>query len=385
MRQAFREPDKTKSNHVCILSKDCTATTRTMAAPEPVDHLLNHYVTVTTNVLQTLADASNQTNDDYLIWTLLREELHRATQIHDDLHVASALFHAEAGDFRRTNVILDEEQHARSLCVQVQAKYEVHLQALNIQIVAPAHHNAQDGTNSQLPVFQPNPRQLTTIVDAAHEIGFSSDASSGISDDTPTSSEDGDNTSSALEADTTSGEVQCLGCTDSCHPDQAVSAACGHSYCATCATSFIKAAMSDRSIFPPTCCDKELLDVDQAKWFMTRDDSIRFDQISAEYYTIDPLYCAAPDCAAFLPGYEKQVICDGCGTTTCRDCGKHDHTGLCAVEEDLGTQQLRATAQAKGWKRCIGCTAMVERTTGCNQMTYVALLVHPTSEFLVWD
>jgi hypothetical protein len=98
----------------------------------------------------------------------------------------------------------------------------------------------------------------------------------------------------------------------------------------------------------------------------------RYDRMTLERATPNPVYCANIVCGQFIPPAQYRgpdsAVCEICGYLTCRLCRNYGHGGG-ACPEDVQMQQAEALAAANGWRRCPNCREMVEREHGCNHMT----------------
>jgi hypothetical protein len=89
-----------------------------------------------------------------------------------------------------------------------------------------------------------------------------------------------------------------------------------------------------------------------------------------ERATPNPIYCAKPGCAAFIPPSNLKgpmATCGKCGFVSCSLCKNPEHKGVCPPDQ-LGLK-LMNLADNKSWIQCTRCKAVVERDEGCLHMT----------------
>lgn len=109
-----------------------------------------------------------------------------------------------------------------------------------------------------------------------------------------------------------------------------------------------------------------------ARRFLSSDLAAKTEQKAIELSTPDRVYCSNTKCGAFIvPGridwYYFKAACTYCGQETCALCKQQDHKDPCP--KDRETEQVMELAEEEGWKRCAGCSAVIELQTGCNHMT----------------
>ncbi|KAI5797769.1 hypothetical protein EDC01DRAFT_613938 [Geopyxis carbonaria] len=145
--------------------------------------------------------------------------------------------------------------------------------------------------------------------------------------------------------------------------------ACKHNYCRDCVTSKFSMRAPQSPVPPFTCC-KQRVTLPHVGNFDAKFTKA-YSHLLLEKSTKNPLYCAQPSCAAFIPDSQiqggEEGVCLECKKRTCRHCKLESHHGVCA--EDKEGLRLKELAKTKGWKECPGCKSMVERTVGCLHMT----------------
>jgi len=181
-------------------------------------------------------------------------------------------------------------------------------------------------------------------------------------------------------SDTTS--PQCVACGDPIHVlgggGAVVALACTHTYDAGCMLDMFLANLSSQ-VFPPLCC-KTPIPLALVRPHVSADVYTMMQEKAHELSTADRLYCANPACSRFLGPRRRTSdatsrrdgadafaeTCPACSTKTCARCGGPGHrydTKRCKV--DNGLKKALLLGQARGWQRCPGCRAVVERSTGC--------------------
>ncbi len=169
------------------------------------------------------------------------------------------------------------------------------------------------------------------------------------------------------------GLETCCACGDDVLPAKIHRLQCDHLYCHDCLRQYFMKAMSDKSIFPPKCCDGPIpLAFVQAKLSLYELDQFR--KAEVEFSTTDRTYCSNADCRQFIPPSDilgDLAYCSSCGTSTCSMC-KNGH-GSDDCPADTALQGTLALAKRKGWPRCRACGALVELIAGCNHISYVCL------------
>lgn len=185
--------------------------------------------------------------------------------------------------------------------------------------------------------------------------------------------------SSAAIAPTTKDKprtLSCVVCTEDIIKSATLTLACGDVYCVDCLRGHLLSCCNDQTMFPPRCC-KQQIPEDTIMGVLTDEgERARFALARIESETADKTYCSGVDCGRFVPPEKverasNRADCTACGTQTCTLCkGQFHPRGECA--QDMALQQLLDTAGTEGWRRCPGCRAVVELSTGCNHMTWVS-------------
>lgn len=147
---------------------------------------------------------------------------------------------------------------------------------------------------------------------------------------------------------------------------------CGCWMCARCLRACIRAGLRPGG-WPPRCCEPlHLESVERAG----RPGLLRlYRQIREENETPGNarVYCARPECAAFIPPAGLHVRgdemrCPACGEGTCRLCRNPVHPGRpCRVEDE--DEMLMDIMDLNGLSSCPQCRRVVELRDGCNHIT----------------
>jgi len=170
------------------------------------------------------------------------------------------------------------------------------------------------------------------------------------------------------------GLETCCVCGDDFLPIKIHRLQCDHLYCHDCLRQYFVKAMSDKSIFPPKCCDGPIpLASVQAE--LSPHEMDHFKKAEVEFSTTDRTYCSNAYCRQFVPPIDilgNLAYCSSCGTSTCVMCND-DHLGIDDCPADVALQDTLALAKSKGWPRCYMCGVLVELRSGCNHITYVCL------------
>jgi hypothetical protein len=168
--------------------------------------------------------------------------------------------------------------------------------------------------------------------------------------------------------------LTCTGCESLFTEYQSFKAPCDrHYYCRECLANFFEYTIGDESLYPPKCCDREIL-FDNVKTLLDDKLVARYADKKIEYDT-EPTkrtYCCGDNCKTFIPetSIEDEVAtCSDCGKRTCTICKEAAHRGDCPKDED--TQSLLELADNEGWQRCYNtkCHRVVALTIGCNHIT----------------
>ncbi|CAD0098096.1 unnamed protein product [Aureobasidium mustum] len=113
---------------------------------------------------------------------------------------------------------------------------------------------------------------------------------------------------------------ECTSCEDSFLAKDLITTPCGHCYCGSCLNMVFKAAVSDESLYPPSCCDQTPIPIEHAKRFLDRGFETTFEKKGVEFNTLDRTYCSDPECSTFIPPNSirsETAYCWDCGQATC--------------------------------------------------------------------
>ncbi|KAI9778049.1 MAG: hypothetical protein M1835_005083 [Candelina submexicana] len=168
---------------------------------------------------------------------------------------------------------------------------------------------------------------------------------------------------------------QCPFCFDNLKNAEHIEVECGHVLCRGCTNTFFEHAINNESQFPPKCCDCTI-PLETAAPFLDASLIQRYHSKDLEYSTTNRLYCAEPNCLAFigpnligrkdLVGQETLALCSQCETVTCGACRTVRHEGEC--ELDAQTEEVLQLGETEGWQRCFRCRHLIAISYGCNHM-----------------
>jgi IBR domain, a half RING-finger domain len=183
--------------------------------------------------------------------------------------------------------------------------------------------------------------------------------------------------------------VDCLACMEPGVRNDMAVLPCRHIYCREC----IKGSSPDPNIPSPSqpklisrigafkaayksrtsfrCCgipvSTKLAPIPQ---MLSSSFTYKYNSLLLELSTPHPKYCSLPTCSRFLPPnlyHTPSITCPKCRTRTCTLCTKAEHPGVC--KQDRDGIKVEKLAKRKGWKKCPGCSQVVERTEGCLHIT----------------
>lgn len=165
-----------------------------------------------------------------------------------------------------------------------------------------------------------------------------------------------------------SNEAECTACTDPVDQAQLVKLPCTHAYHGDCIAKAFKHALAAGKVF--TCCDKTPAPVEPVAPFLPADFTARYQAKMLERATPNPIYCARPGCATFVPASSLKgdmATCPTCHFVSCRLCKNPEHRGTCPP--DRNGKRLLDLAGHQNWTQCKRCNVVVERDEGCLHMT----------------
>jgi len=193
----------------------------------------------------------------------------------------------------------------------------------------------------------------------------------------------GSNSMSANEEDA------CPVCMEPAEPPL-VKTSCGHTYCKTCITGFIKATINGRK-FPISCfhssddgtgaCDTPL-SISVIQDALSKMDSDQLSEVAFSAHVQarpnEYAYCPTPDCPTVyvVTRVESVFTCNQCLLGICTTCKTAAHHGqTCAQYKTAIDMAAAGESQFQEWKRragvksCPNCKADIEKNDGCNHMT----------------
>ncbi|KAI9700015.1 MAG: hypothetical protein M1836_002549 [Candelina mexicana] len=191
-------------------------------------------------------------------------------------------------------------------------------------------------------------------------------------EDHPEQEHDVTTTENDLEEDSS---WQCPFCFDNLEKTEHIEAGCGHVLCRGCTNTFFEHAINNESQFPPKCCDFTI-PLETAAIFLDNALIERYHSKELEYSTTDRVYCAEPNCLAFigpnligrkdLINQDTLALCNKCETVTCVACRTLRHEGECEI--DAQTEEVLQLGETEGWQRCFRCRHLIGLSYGCNHM-----------------
>ncbi|KAK3673882.1 hypothetical protein LTR78_006084 [Recurvomyces mirabilis] len=163
----------------------------------------------------------------------------------------------------------------------------------------------------------------------------------------------------------------CSACSDDLTLNQLWTSACDHAYCADCLEQLYRLAMTDESVYPPSCCQRSFV-YQTVRPRLPAELVEEFEAKREELEIKDRIYCADPHCSAYISIAERRdggASCAKCSRVTCVQCKGLVHDGECPPNEALTA--VLALAGREEWQRCPTCCSMIELNHGCNHITYV--------------
>lgn len=146
-------------------------------------------------------------------------------------------------------------------------------------------------------------------------------------------------------------------------------ATCLHDFCDACLARWSRAMLVDESVYPFRCCQP--IPVQEILAYLEPGLAAAVSARKLELETSDRLYCAEPECSAFIPPSsvdDQFVVCGRCALRTCKLCKASDH-GAADCPQDTELQGVLDLGQDEQWQRCYVCRTMVSLEIGCNHMT----------------
>ena len=163
-------------------------------------------------------------------------------------------------------------------------------------------------------------------------------------------------------------QVECTVCRDSEDKSRITTLPCNHAYHPLCLASAFQHALASSKLF--ICCDKTPAPIDLAAPYLPAQFVTNYKAKMVERSTPNPIYCAKPGCATFIPLANltgPMATCPKCGFVTCSLCKNPEHKGVCPP--DMEGKKLLKLASNRKWTQCQRCKSMVERDEGCLHMT----------------
>lgn len=165
-------------------------------------------------------------------------------------------------------------------------------------------------------------------------------------------------------------DLECTVCGDALsNPSETATLPCNHTYHLTCLASGFQHALAGGKLF--ICCKSLPAPIDTIPASLFPPNFVtKYKAKIIERSTPNPIYCAKPGCATFVPPDHitgPLAKCPKCQFVTCKMCRNPEHKGVCPPDESGG--MLMKLAGNKNWTQCQRCKSMVERHEGCLHMT----------------
>lgn len=163
---------------------------------------------------------------------------------------------------------------------------------------------------------------------------------------------------------------QCVCCMNDFDSQEIVTCQCSHHYCHEYLESFFRRAITDESIFPPSCCNVSIsIDDEDVSTVLGENLVTEFRDKKMEFETQNRTYCNSLQCAAWIPPQHITTsddvgTCPKCQVITCIICKAAAHEGT-DCPEDEGTKNILDLTEQEGWRRCYRCHCIVELSDGC--------------------
>ena len=182
------------------------------------------------------------------------------------------------------------------------------------------------------------------------------------------------------EADTNDESTACPACESVVQDNELVYLTCGHVWCSDCLNNNLRAALSNRTLFPPRCCNATPNGIDMTVLQEYLEDDVlnRYLNVGEEYVSSDPTFCANVKCGAFIKvstGNTSQwALCAKCNLSTCIQCkGAFPAHSSPTSHPELISKEDKELAEREGYKQCPNskCRKLLERIDGCDHVTCV--------------
>ena len=122
---------------------------------------------------------------------------------------------------------------------------------------------------------------------------------------------------------------------------------------------------------PPRCCRIPVPDVLVIPHLSPKSAAL-FLAKCREHKTSNRLYCPGATCSEFLGSAQDErldIRCHKCSKLVCAACKSFAHPLDIPCKLETDSQEVLDLAETEGWKRCPGCSHMVELGLGCYHMT----------------
>ena len=148
---------------------------------------------------------------------------------------------------------------------------------------------------------------------------------------------------------------------------------CKSTWCYECLQNQFTASLDDQERFPAKCCGR-VLHFDVAKSVIPQNDHTKYRTRFEQHNTTKPLYCAKPNCSAFLPprlvkpNDKGQVSCPECKSTTCAECRVVVEFAEVQPHKCVAADEATALLKQFSYKRCPRCSGGVAKMYGCSHV-----------------
>ena len=152
---------------------------------------------------------------------------------------------------------------------------------------------------------------------------------------------------------------------------------CGHRMCHSCLKRNFELSLTDPQHMPPRCCTQDRISLRHVDSLFDTSFKKTWNRKYEEFTTQNRLYCPSKKCGEWIkPSRIQQVgnrqiaYCSRCKTKVCVACNGKWHSSL-DCPKDKETKRFLKQAKKEGWQRCYSCNVVVEKTEGCNHMTWL--------------
>ena len=179
-------------------------------------------------------------------------------------------------------------------------------------------------------------------------------------------------------ADANHESTVCPACDSVVQDNELVYLTCGHVWCSDCLNNNLRAALSNRTMFPPRCCNAtpDGINMNAVESYLEDDVLFRYLNVGEEYASPDPTFCCDPKCGIFIKvpanNISQWASCAKCHKSTCIQCkGAYLDHPTADDHPELISKEDKELAEREGYKQCPNpkCRNLLERIDGCDHMT----------------